>query len=66
MGEGTWERDVEDGMIDLSIRVFNERSVVFRMEYRARQLYVGFVEGQTAKDGAKDVVAPAQSPGKVE
>jgi hypothetical protein len=36
------------------------------MEYRARQLYVGFVEGQTAKDGAKEVIAPVQSPGKVE
>jgi predicted nucleic acid-binding Zn-ribbon protein len=64
--QATWEREVEDGMIDLSIRVFNERSVVFRMEYRARQLYVGFVEGQTAKDGAKEVIAPVQSPGKVE
>ncbi len=52
--QATWEREAEDGMIDLSIRVFNERSVVFRMEYRARQLYSGFVEGQAAKDGAKD------------
>jgi hypothetical protein len=64
--QATWERDVEDGMIDLSIRVFNERSVVFRMEYRARQLYGGFVEGQAAKDGGKDGGVPAQSASKVE
>ena len=69
--QATWEREAEDGMIDLSIRVFNERSVVFRMEYRARQLYVGFVEGQTAKDAKdekapRDSVVPAPSSRKVE
>lgn len=52
--QATWEREAEEGMIDLSIRVFNERSVVFRMEYRARQLYSGFVESQSAKEGVKD------------
>lgn len=69
--QATWEREVEDGMIDLSIRVFNERSVVFRMEYRARQLYVGFIEGQAPKDGAKDGakddgIVPAPSSSKAE
>jgi hypothetical protein len=59
-------------MIDLSIRVFNERSVVFRMEYRARQLYTGFVEAQAqaskdgSKDGSKDAVPPVPPPGKTE
>ena len=69
--QATWEREVEDGMIDLSIRVFNERSVVFRMEYRARQMYVGFIEGQAPKEGAKDGdkdagTVPAPSSSKVE
>jgi hypothetical protein len=53
--QASWERDAEDGVIDLSIRVFNERSVVFRMEYRARQLYTGFMEAQAAaKEASKD------------
>jgi hypothetical protein len=65
--QATWEREVEDGMIDLSIRVFNERSVVFRMEYRARQLYGGFIDGQAPKDGVKDDgSAPAPSSTKAE
>jgi hypothetical protein len=50
--QATWEREAEDGMIDLSIRVFNERSVVFRMEYRARRLYQTHVEEQAAKDNS--------------
>jgi hypothetical protein len=68
--QATWERESEDGMIDLSIRVFNERSVVFRMEYRARKLYTGFVEAQASKDGSKDgskdAVPPVPPPGKTE
>jgi hypothetical protein len=64
--QATWEREMEDGMIDLSIRVFNERSVVFRMEYRARQLYTGFVEAQAAKDAAKDAAPPVPPPGRTE
>ena len=36
--EATWERQGDDGFIVLSIRVFNERSVVFRLEYLDRQL----------------------------
>ncbi len=64
--QATWERESEDGMIDLSIRVFNERSVVFRMEYRARQLYTGFVEAQASKDGSKDSASPVPPSGKTE
>jgi hypothetical protein len=53
--QASWEREPEEGMIDLSIRVFNERSVVFRMEYRSRQLYTGFMEAQAAaKEASKD------------
>jgi hypothetical protein len=67
--QATWERENEEGMIDLSIRVFNERSVVFRMEYRSRQYYAAFIEGQTARDGAKDSAKdsakdPAKDPAK--
>jgi hypothetical protein len=64
--QATWERESEDGMIDLSIRVFNERSVVFRMEYRARKLYTGFVEAQASKDGSRDGSPPVPPAGKTE
>lgn len=52
--QASWERESEDGMIDMSIRVFNERSVVFRMEYRARRLYLAYMAEQAAKDAPKD------------
>ena len=52
--QASWERENEEGMIDLSIRVFNERSVVFRMEYRARQYYAAFMEGQAAREAPKE------------
>ena len=39
-----WEREGEDTMIDLSIRVFNDRSVVFRLEYRSRELVNAYAQ----------------------
>ena len=47
--EASWERDGEDTWLNLSIRVFYERSVVFRLEYRSRDLTAAFVARQTAK-----------------
>ncbi len=35
-------------MMDLSIRVFNERTVVFRLEYRSRELSTAFAMKQSA------------------
>jgi hypothetical protein len=46
--QATWERDGEDTMMDLSIRVFNERTVVFRLEYRSRDLATAFAMKQSA------------------
>ena len=54
--QASWERESEDGVIDMSIRVFNERSVVFRMEYRARRLYVAYMSEQAGKDAQRDEV----------
>jgi TolA-binding protein len=45
--QATWERDGEDTMMDLSIRVFNERTVVFRLEYRSRELTTAFALKQS-------------------
>ncbi len=52
--QATWERDAEECLIDLSIRVFNERSVVFRMEYRHRPLYTALMEKLEAKEEAPE------------
>ena len=46
--EAVWEREGEDTMMNLSIRVFNERSVVFRLEYRSRELATAFAQRQAA------------------
>lgn len=46
--EASWERDGEDTWLNLSIRVFNERSVVFRLEYRSRDLTAAFLARQSA------------------
>jgi len=46
--EAIWEREGDDTAMVLSIRVFNERSVVFRLEYRSRELTVAALERQAA------------------
>jgi outer membrane murein-binding lipoprotein Lpp len=46
--EAAWERDGDDTTMTLSIRVFNERSVVFRLEYRSRELTTAALERQAA------------------
>jgi len=46
--EAIWERDGDDTAMVLSIRVFNERSVVFRLEYRSRELTQAALERQAA------------------
>ena len=46
--EAVWERDGDDTIMTLSIRVFNERSVVFRLEYRSRELTAAALERQAA------------------
>ena len=44
--EAIWERQPDDGFIVLSIRVFNERSVVFRLEYLNRVLLAAYTAQQ--------------------
>jgi hypothetical protein len=46
--EAIWEREGDDTAMVLSIRVFNERSVVFRLEYRSRELTLAALERQAA------------------
>lgn len=46
--EAIWEREAEDTVMNLSIRLFNERSVVFRLEYRSRELTVALAQRQMA------------------
>ena len=46
--EAGWEREGEDTMMDLSIRVFNARSVVFRLEYRSRELVSAYSQRREA------------------
>ena len=46
--EAIWEREGDDTAMVLSIRVFNERSVVFRLEYRSRELTQAALERQAA------------------
>ena len=48
--EATWERQNDDGLIVLSIRVYNERSVVFRLEYMNRQLLAQYTAQQRNAD----------------
>lgn len=44
--EAMWERQSDDGLIVLSIRAFNERSVVFRLEYLNRAMLAAYTEQQ--------------------
>jgi hypothetical protein len=56
--EATWEREGDDGFIVLSIRIFNERSVVFRLEYLNRQLLSQFTAQQRNAAQAEPGVSP--------
>lgn len=56
--EATWERQSDDGFIVLSIRVFNERSVVFRLEYLNRQLLSEYTAQQRTAAQPEPGVAP--------
>ncbi len=60
--EATWEREGEDTMMDLSIRVFNERTVVFRLEYRSRELVTAFQERQANAEKASAEQSPTEKP----
>ena len=60
--QATWEREGEDTMMDLSIRVFNERTVVFRLEYRSRELSIAFAAKQSAGTQTSSPEAPAPNP----
>jgi hypothetical protein len=46
--EASWERDGEDTMMDLSIRSFSVRSIVFRLEYRSRDLVRAYAQRREA------------------
>ncbi len=50
--EAVWERDGEDTLVNLSIRQFMEKKVIFRLEYRSRELATAFAQRQAAKAGA--------------
>lgn len=56
--EAIWERQSDDGFIVLSIRVFNERSVVFRLEYLNRQLLSEYTAQQRNAAQAEPAVSP--------
>ena len=56
--EATWEREGDDGFIVLSIRIFNERSVVFRLEYLNRQLLSQYTAQQRNAAQAEPGVSP--------
>ena len=56
--EATWERQSDDGFIVLSIRVFNERSVVFRLEYLNRQLLSEYTAQQRSAAQTEPEVSP--------
>ena len=52
--EAMWERQSDDGLIVLSIRVFNERSVVFRLEYLHRAMLAAYTEQQKEEARQKE------------
>ena len=56
--EATWEREGDNGFIVLSIRIFNERSVVFRLEYLNRQLLSQYTAQQRNAAQAEPGVSP--------
>jgi hypothetical protein len=51
--EAMWERQSDDGLIVLSIRAFNERSVVFRLEYLNRAMLAAYTERQKEDEQKK-------------
>jgi hypothetical protein len=58
--EAMWERQSDDGLIVLSIRTFNERSVVFRLEYLNRSMLAAYTEQQKAEAPQKSEDASQQ------
>jgi hypothetical protein len=52
--EALWERQSDDGLIVLSIRAFNERSVVFRLEYLHRAMLAAYTEQQKEEAQQKE------------
>ena len=52
--EAMWERQSDEGLIVLSIRVFNERSVVFRLEYLHRMMLAAYTEHQKEEARQKE------------
>ena len=65
--EALWEREGEDTMLGLSIRLFNNRSVVFRLEYTSRNLAAAFARRKKANQEATPETQPekpAQEPTK--
>lgn len=50
--EAVWEREGEDTLINLSIRLFMEKKVIFRLEYRSRELAAAFAQRQAPKADA--------------
>ena len=65
--EAVWERDGEDTLVNLSIRLFMEKKVIFRLEYRSRELTTAFAQRQAAKADAapeKGSEKPEEQPPK--
>lgn len=65
--EAVWEREGEDTLINLSIRLFMEQKVIFRLEYRSRELAAAFAQRQAAKADAtpeKATAKPEEQPPK--
>jgi hypothetical protein len=60
--EASWEREGEDTMMDLSIRAFNERSIVFRLEYRSRDLVNAFAQRREAKKETSSEKSAEEAP----
>jgi hypothetical protein len=52
--EAMWERQSDEGLIVLSIRAFNERSVVFRLEYLHRAMLAAYTEHQKEEARQKE------------
>lgn len=64
--EAVWEREGEDTLMNLSIRLFKEQKVIFRLEYRSRELAAAFAQRQAAKADAPPENAPEKAPDKPE
>lgn len=60
--EALWQRADEDTMINLSVRLFSERGIVFRLEYRSRQLAEAFAQRKEAGRETPPERTPEKTP----